>query len=179
MKTIRLDEVDFEVTPQVAQAISKELARLDNEKDALQNKVQELQTKLDAAEKLVADGKIVVDPKVVTERVAVRLQLVRTADKVLGTDHKVKLDELTDDDVRKAVIVKVFPQAKLDGKDSTYLAARFDAAVELTEKKPESTPHLALIRATDAARGDGAENVSTTSREQMIQRNRDAYKATK
>jgi hypothetical protein len=50
-------------------------------------------------------------------------------DAAARSNVEVKKD-MKDIDVKKAVIMSVFPTAKLDGMDEVYIAARFDAAVE-------------------------------------------------
>ena len=85
-----------------------------------------------------------------------RLDLVGKAQKA-GVEVR---DDMADDDIKKAVILKKFPTAKLDGVDQAYLAARFDCACEQIDKDAENQSHR------DAA-DNGAGAVSSTAQEQL------------
>jgi len=50
--------------------------------------------------------------------------------------------DMSDADIKKAVILSVFPAAKLDGKDDAYLAARFDSAVETMESRNDGVSRV-------------------------------------
>ena len=76
-----------------------------------------------------------------------RTKLETTAARILGEGWKA--DGKSDEAVRKEVVMKVSPEAKLDGKDRAYLQARFDIAVEQS---------AAGITAVDLARGAGGGN---------------------
>lgn len=65
---------------------------------------------------------------IVKQRVAGRVKLETDARRILGAGAK--LDGMSDDEIRKAVVLKIQPTAKLDGVSRDYLAARYDAAIE-------------------------------------------------
>jgi len=103
------------------------------------------EAKADAADaaraKAEAERDSAVDPTAIRKRIDERLALERTAESVLGD----KFDATKDDDaLRSEVIVAVQPEAKLDGKSDAYVAARFDAAVELfaSAKKDTKPGHV-------------------------------------
>ena len=148
MAKVRIDGVDFEVEEATAQAVTKLLARVDQADEAL------AQAKKDAAEQKARADKALEDldaekaaradaasPEKVREMVQARVGLETLAAKVIA-DDKVKLDEMTDDELRTAVVLKVSPSAKdkLDGADPAYLAARFDAAVESWKQEQDAKP---------------------------------------
>lgn len=94
--------------------------------DALRKENATLQAKLDAAnEKLVAKT----DSKGASEAARARASIERTALKVGITESK--LDALDDAALKREVIAKVFPQRKLDGRDSHYVEAVYDSAREV------------------------------------------------
>lgn len=139
MKTIKIDGVSYEVSPQVAEAYEK-VERAHAEKlDAAEKTAKEAKasadrmtaerddakTKLAASEAARADA---LDPKKTAERVASRVKLETEAKKHLGADFK--CDALDDGAVKLAVITKIVPTFDPKGKSAEYIAARFDAVVE-------------------------------------------------
>lgn len=146
-ENILIGGITFKVSPQVAQAITKERADAATVQDELTKQVKvaradadkasaradqaatELKTRSDVADKM---------PELVRARVA----LERKASVVLG--EKVKLDGMEDKAVKLAVITKLAPECKLDGKSDDYIDARYDGVVEQFDKK---NPGLARTRA--------------------------------
>lgn len=137
MKKITLDGVEYEAEAPVIAALSKATARADAadeslkalqidqskltaDRDALKERNDSLTKDLDEAKKAA------VDPVKLDAAIQAKLQL-RLAASRAGVEIKA---DSKDEDLQKAVILKVFPQAKLDGKDVAYLQARFDSAVE-------------------------------------------------
>jgi uncharacterized protein len=117
----------------------------------------------------------------ITKAVAARIELERTANGLLSKE--VKVDGMTDDEIRKAVILNQFPDAKLDEQSEAYIAARFDAAVELAKTTGSSKDGAAQQRKTvhgDAASSSGSnEDKVAKSRKDMITHLECAYKTTK
>lgn len=66
-----------------------------------------------------------------------RTKLVAVAEKYCGEGFKA--DGKSDLDLRKAVILAAWPEAKLDGKSPDYLRARFDVACEELAGAPSAT----------------------------------------
>jgi hypothetical protein len=119
-REIRVDAADEPIAREVFDGLQAEIASVSTEKskaearaDAADAKVQEMQARLDAAEAKVA--------------AQVRLGLETEARKVLGTEYK--FDGQSDEQVRGAVIGKVFPKIALSGKGASYLEALFDVAL--------------------------------------------------
>jgi len=120
--------------------IAKESARA----DAALEKVSEL-------EKARADA---MSPEVISKAVAARVLLENQASKVIGSGFKA--DGQSDDEIRRAVVLKVSPGAvgALDGGDPLYLRARFDQAVE---SAPVDTSRKSNSVVVDAvSRNDGS-----------------------
>ena len=44
-------------------------------------------------------------------------------------------EDMSDMDIKKAIIASTFPKANFDGKDDVYIQARYDAAVEMLCEK--------------------------------------------
>lgn len=177
MSKVRIDGVDFEMDEPGAQAVGKLLARLDEigaDVGKLRSEVSEQKARADQAEEALAAEKQArkndsSDEKV-RAAVKARVALETTAGKILA-DDKLKLDEMSDDELRKAVVLKVSPNAqeKLDAADHAYLSARFDAAVEAWQQAQDSKPPAsASVRgATQVPRADSA-----AARARMIETNR-------
>jgi hypothetical protein len=139
---IKIDGMDFEVKPRVAQAIAKldkqhaeeigtlkaQLATAKGESEKLKADAAAEKTRADAAE-----AKSKTTEAGARERAAQRFDLEEKSRKVLGTE--VKLDQMTDDQIRRAVVTKLDNTIKLDGKDEAYVLARYDVAIEDASKK--------------------------------------------
>lgn len=165
LKKINLDGIDYEAEESVIKALNAEKARADKaekerddacgEKKTMDKKVADMEKKVtefekriseleaerdsakekkDAAEaeleKVKADS---ADPKRLDEAVKAKIELLRNADKA-----KVEVKEdMSDVDIKKAIITSQFPKANFDGKDEIYIQARYDAAVEMIGVKAD------------------------------------------
>lgn len=178
MKTVRIDGVDFEMSEQAAQAVGKIATRMDQidekvktlEATASKEKARADKAEEDLASETKARKEDSSDEKV-QGLVNARVALITTATGILK-DDKLKLDEMSDADIRTAVVVKVSPGAKekLDAGDDAYLAARYDAAVEsfkADEKdKPEPRYKMRTVTSTGEQRYDVAD-----ARQRMLETN--------
>lgn len=186
MAVIRIDRIDYEAPEQTAQAVrvkldemeaekkdieaekkklDEELEKLKAQRDQLQEELEKKQAEDEAKEKERADS--------LREAVRARVALESQARAMLGDE--VKLDEMDDLEVKKAVVSKVFPAAKLDGKSDVYLEARYDAALELHKSAPNEA--LGNLRARiDSATSGGGVSTSQERRDAMLAKARDAWK---
>lgn len=172
LKTIHLDGADFQAEPQVIAALDKAQSRADaaekeleqlrtdskTDKEAINKLTSEkstaeaerdtLKERLDAMEKEM--------PGKIDAAVKSRLDIVGKAN-AAGVEVR---DDMADVDIKKAVILKQFPSAQLDGKDESYISARFDCACELIKADAENK-----------SRRDAAEttphNVNPTAQERL------------
>jgi len=96
-----------------AEQTAKQLATVTAERDAAIAKQKELQTSLDAA------------PAKAREEATARINLENSAVALLGKEYK--CDGIKDRDLRIAMITKVEPTFKADGKDDVYITAYCDA----------------------------------------------------
>ena len=163
LKKINLDGIDYEAEETVIKALNAEKARADKaEKDAcgtkkeldeavanakkakdeLEKKISEIEAerdtqkeKADSLEKEVAELKASnLDSKVIDAAVNAKMELLTTAKKA---NVEVKAD-MSDMDIKKAIITSAFPNAKFDGNDDVYIQARYDATVEMLEERNDA-----------------------------------------
>lgn len=144
--TIRLDGVDFEVSPEAMQAFAKvEQAQKDSASkfdkltaraDAADAELKELKAKLATAQ----------DPKLFQAAVASRIALEGKAKELVGPDFK--MDGLDDQAVMVAALQKRFKDFEPKGKSADYIHGRFEALTPATETKTIATERF------DSAEGD-------------------------
>lgn len=168
LKKINLDGIDYEAEESVIKAFNAEKARADKaEKDAcetkktmdkkvadledkekeLEKRISELEAerdtakeKADNAEKQVEElKKTSMDSKKLNEAVNAKMELLHNAEKA---KVEVKKD-MSDLEIKKAIIISQFPKANFDGKDEVYIEARYDATVEMISiKNDEKTKQV-------------------------------------
>ena len=163
LKKINLDGIDYEAEETVIKALhaaneradkaekdacgtKKELdeavANAKKAKDELEKKISEIEAERDTA-KEKADGlekenaelkKNNLDSARLDEAVKAKLELLHNAEKA---NVEVKAD-MSDMDIKKAIINSAFPNAKFDGKDDVYIQARYDATVEMLDERNDA-----------------------------------------
>lgn len=191
MRKIRIDGVDYEGDDLLILKLTELQKRADDAESALKT-VKEAEATLkkaeadlkeqiskteadkdsnkDRADKAEAELKklqeTAIDEKRVDGLVAEKMALLVAA-KTSGVELK---EDMSNMDIRKAVIMKVFPQAKLDGKDDVYISARYDAALESleTEKQTNADGASRIISSVNH-KGDGVRN-SDTAQKEMVER---------
>ena len=133
----------------------KRISELEAERDSAKDKAENLEKDL---EKAKADS---ADPKHLDEAVKAKIELLHNAEKA-----KVEVKEdMSDMDIKKAIIASTFPKANFDGKDDVYIQARYDATVEmLCEKNDGKTRQVT----SDLPPENHADE--NDAREKMIQR---------
>ncbi len=184
MIKIRIDGVDFEVSETCAQAFTVHSTRKDAELAAAVAAVaahkadaDKALARADAADAELVKAKDAASPAKIADAVKARVTLEGQALKVLGAETK--LDGLTDDEIHRAVVVKVAPSADLTGKSADYVRARFDHALEThgatstDASKSVETVRTAAVRTDGVAAGD----VAKTAHQRMVERHRAAATA--
>lgn len=163
LKKINLDGIEYEAEAEVIKALQradekakkaeedaceqkkamdKKVADLEDKEKELEKRISELEAERDAAnekkdaaeaelEKVKADS---ADPKRLDEAVNAKIELLHNAEKA---NVEVKAD-MSDMDIKKAIINSAFPNAKFDGKDDVYIQARYDATVEMLEERNDA-----------------------------------------
>lgn len=165
-KKVSIDGVDYQAEAEVIKSYNTEkkradelqtsLSKMEADRDNLKGKCDQLEKELEESKKI--DSKI-------QEAVDRKIDLLATATKF---EIDVKTDA-EDSEIRKAVILTAFPDAKLDGKDNLYLEGRYDGAVELLNRKKDNEGKQVL----GDGLGNGAHvdsNDSETARQRMIKR---------
>lgn len=163
LKKINLDGIEYEAEAEVIKALQradekakkaeedaceqkkamdKKVADLEDKEKELEKRISELEAERDSAkdkadslekdlEKAKSDS---ADPKRLDEAVKAKMELLHNAEKA---NVEVKAD-MSDMDIKKAVIASQFPNAKFDGKDDVYIQARYDATVEMLEERNDA-----------------------------------------
>lgn len=178
MRKIRIDGITFEVSEAVAEAFEKAEAAHKAKQDALQAAADKEKGRADGAEAEAKKEKDradkATDPKEIQKVVAARTELVTHAGKVLGSS--VKLDDKSDDEVKKLVVLKIWPDAKLDGASSDYLAGRFESAVSLAAKA--TTDQLRVLVEQPHGDAGGPKDPVSVAREKEHNENANRWKVT-
>jgi hypothetical protein len=148
-----------------ARADAAEKTVSDN-KVALSKMEGELDTakaRADKAEKELKDAQAALnDPKRLDAAIEAKLALHDAAKKA-GVEVK---SDMTDEDIKKAVILSVFPESKFDGKDEPYITARFDATVEFLKTRADGKSRVV---AGDSFQGQPRRD-SATAHQDMVDR---------
>lgn len=142
-KKVNLDGVEYQAEAQVITALTKaqeQVATLNSQVDQLRTDAADsakkvstlegerdsLKERLDAAEKEM--------PGKIAKAVQAQIDLM---DKARAAGCEVRAD-MSEKELKTAVILKKFPKANLDGKDDNYIQARFDAACEAIAEDTEN-----------------------------------------
>nr|WP_304188461.1 DUF2213 domain-containing protein [Hafnia alvei] len=163
MQKLRLDNgLEYDASPEVVVAFN-----------ALKQDAADKQTKLDEAnttistitaerDTLKADAaEFETKLKQAREDAAVTIK-ARTELEAKAEKHGIKCDGLDDISVKKAVVAKLKPSIKLDGKDDTYINVAFDMAIEsapmeqqrkiVNQDKAETRDDASELKGSAAAR---------------------------
>jgi hypothetical protein len=153
MKTIKIDGVDYQGDETLVAKYAELVKRADAADEALKKERESGKTALDKmeadrdtqkdrADAAEAEAKRLkedaLDPKRLDEAVAEKCALLDAAD-AAGVEVK---NDMADTDIKKAVIMAAFPNAKLDGKDESYIKARYESAIEMLEAKADGTSRV-------------------------------------
>jgi hypothetical protein len=133
----RLNGAIEQVKKDAATEMTTAKAAWDSEKTGLQAKFTEqkatsdgLQAKVDGLENEKKDLKAKVDgiPQAITDGVKARVALIQTAAKVLSDEEYAKLDSMSNQDIKAAVIKARNPKVDLKDKSEAYMDAAFTFA---------------------------------------------------
>lgn len=97
-----------------------------------------------------------------------KLNICRIGDKL----HMDGLESKSIMEAKKAIVAKVLPTMRLDGKSDAYIEAAYDMAVCEVNKRKDVAYQKKQMTAAPAKRADGQDNVSMASsaRQRMIER---------
>ena len=150
-------------------AMDKKVSDLEDKEKELEKRISELEAERDSAkekadglekdlEKAKADS---ADPKRLDEAVKAKMELLHNAEKA-GVEVK---EDMSDMDIKKAVINSAFPKANFDGKDDVYIQARYDATVEMLCEKNDGKTRQFTSDVPPQAHAD-----ENDARQRMIER---------
>jgi hypothetical protein len=178
---IKFDGVEYEASEQVAQLFGKLTAKLDESDKAIKatkTEAEKLQAKADALaedlKKAEAARKDAADPAKIRAAIDARLDLERKARAVLGAEAK--LDTMDEKAIKLAVIAKVSPEFKADGKSDDYVQARFDMALEKGATEGDDLGEARRAAAGESKTDAGDEVDAAAARKRMVEANRNAWK---
>ena len=182
LKKIKLDDgVEYEAEAAViaemnkqkqrADGLDKDIVVLNTEKSKIEAERDAYKEKLDAAEKKLDEAKDRVDAAQVEALVQKRLAILADAQKA-KVEVKADMDENA---IVVAVIQSVFPDAKLDGKDAAYIAARYDCAKEELAKRDTADADASIRQAAGETHADTAPD----ARAEMLKAREEQWKMKK
>lgn len=144
LKKVNLDGIEYEAEESVIKFMNGETTRADNAEKELSSMTAErdnYKERADKAESELAQLKEnTIDKAKLDEAVNAKISLLDNAKKA-GVEFN---GDESDEDLKKAIIMKVFPKANLDGKDEAYIQARYDGAVESLSDEADSQSRQAL-----------------------------------
>lgn len=172
---VRLDNgIEYDCAPEVAVAfekLRKDHSELQSTLASGTKATDELQGKHDALDAKVKELEKRDDSAEVQKRVKARIALQTAAAKRLPKETVEKLDTMSDEDIRKAVILAKTPKAELEGKSDEYIQARFDTICDEPEEKRDDGQGRVVVGEgkptkpvdADQARLDGIERARLRS----------------
>lgn len=130
MHKITIDGVSYEVSETVASAFAKhqDAAQAALEKEKARADMAEVTAKKAAADLAELPGKLKAE--------AAARNALETKARAQGIES---FDGLSDDQIKRAVIAKLLPEVKLDGKPESYIEASFDLACAVPAKSEAPT----------------------------------------
>lgn len=181
MPQINVDGISYEAAQEVINALSKSTTRADaaeGKVDAAEAKATDLQTKLDTAEgerdglKTKVDGLEKLDHlDAINDGVTERIAVLDTVDAVIPEDKRkeLKVDEMSNKELKVAVIMAKSPDAKLDEKSDDYINARFDSISEALDFDPNAAGNARKksVHRSDSSNVDEGEKARLDSEERM------------
>jgi hypothetical protein len=135
------------------------ISKLEAERDTAKDRADKAETE---AKKAKEDASIFPDR---VRAAAKEMSALYDAADRAGVEVK---DDMSDTDIKKAVITAVFPKADLKDKDDAYISARYDSAFEMLENRDDSQSRAVAGELPSAeTRTDSA-----SARKRMIELNR-------
>lgn len=169
--TIRLDEIDYQASPEVAKALSKSdqaIADLKKRFDALEAERDSLKSKIDEHAN-----------EIVKVRDTVKSEMgARSRLEAVASQMELKFDESDSNvEVMKKVINKIRPSIRLDGKSDDYIQTAFDIAVEMDGDKNKKLFKQIDKTQKRADKSDDTDNVASAdnARVKMIEKMRSQH----
>lgn len=163
-RTINIDSIPYEVPPEVAVAYEKARARADSAEEKLQGMksveldsgehlaaepvvkaLDEARANADSAKEEIEKLREMDRTDEVNKLVRERTDLVSRADSILDSDTLTKLDSMSNDELREAIIVAHADESsreelakRLDSESADYVRARYDAIADSIPRRDSS-----------------------------------------
>jgi hypothetical protein len=131
---ITIRGVDYDAPAEVVNFANEQSTKVDSlttDLKSANSEKEKLQGRIDSAEAKVVELQKVDSKDAINKGVKERIELILIAKDKLG--EEVKVDDLSNLDIKKAVVKKVLPDLKLDGKSDERVEACFEAAIEFTK----------------------------------------------
>lgn len=158
MSIKKIDGIEYEGAQEIINRLDKLEAELIENNKKLATAEAARDAEKARADKAEAELKTL--PQKIAEAATARRNLEAAASKVLAKDTK--LDSMTDDQIKAAVIAARFPEVKLDGKSADYVSALFDQAIVAQPVNPYASNNQFMA---GVAGQSGASSVKTDSAE--------------
>lgn len=152
---------DYENLMAEKQRVEKELEMIKTmleKAQAERDSAVEKKTQLDPEDKA---GPVNTDSAEFKKAVRERVTLEKQVENVLGKD--VKIDSLSDIDLKKKIILSRRPNMNLDSKSETYISVAYDIAISEIQMQP-------IVSGSKTAKLDHKEVCSKDARQKMIDR---------
>lgn len=170
MKVEKIDGVEYEIDSDAHKAAlerNRQVVALKAEADKQAARADVAEGEIKKLSEEIASLK---DPARFDAAVAARASLVERARKLGGAD--LKIDGMTDAQIRSAALTAARPDLRLDGKTAEYIEAAFDLA---TEAAPQTrADEVARIAAGVVGKREDANEDDARAR--MLERNRNAWR---
>jgi len=151
MVKITIDGIDYDAAPEVKNALTKSTARAD-EAEAKVTKLTEDNTKAKANFDEATEKVKKLEGRNLDEEIKVGIEkrsaLIESARVHLDEETLKKISELTDTQIKEAVVKSKFSEVNLDSKQdnyAVYLQARFDSVIEGGHKPEDDKKKLSSI----------------------------------
>jgi len=175
---LRIDQEEIMVEPSTAQHYEKlmkdyenlmaEKQRVEQELEMIKSMLEKAQAERDSAmeKKTELDpedkpGPVNTDSAEFKNAVKARVALEKQVENALGRD--IKIDSLSDIDLKKKIILSRRPTMNLDGKSETYINVAYDIAISELHMEP-------VVKATSKVKVDSVEVNAEEARQKMIDR---------
>jgi hypothetical protein len=181
MPKLKIDGIEYEA----AQEVINSLEKANKTSNDLTENVKTLTTKLTEVTANYDSMKAQVDksekdmPLKIKSAVDERVNLLSIAMNHLDEKDTETIEKLSNTDVKKKIILKYCPDAKLDGKEEIYINARFDSTIELNKKSEEDDNTSEHNKAHGDSSKTNQGNIVETARKKYLDSIQNAYKTKK
>jgi len=144
----KIDGISYDAAPEVVNFIGKLQTKHDTLEKELNTKLDEIDTMKKDLDKVTGERDDALDKlkkaenntDAINAAVKTRVDIMQVAEKVISSglikidDKDVKLDDASNTDLMKGVILSQYPDVNFDEKSDEYIQARYDAVVETISK---------------------------------------------